>query len=1333
MSRAKELPSPTRREHARVLQWPAPLAAETIGSVTDAAPPPMLAAFRWRYSQPELFAATPVERRFYCFAFPRDVLSPQALTLTDCSSLYAVNAAAYVGFLEVFLAVAHGVWESSGMSAEVQLRLTAVPKESCLLRRRELDGCRSVSVPSLSDATSFSHYLLTLTVPWESSMAAPLDPHTVLENLLWRPKRPRGAEGEAATPPVTDLVAREARPKRPSDLTTLPTLTAAAWNALAHFVNGQDVAAPSATAARFEEVTARETVMMTMQRQGQDDVAAEFGAAFLFGHGLPFGGRLSFLLDFTQWCPPRHQGTVLPWILPDDTVFMREDRDLYRRHRSRLPPHVLHEVRRVAGAESSYELLLEQSASHVAPHDADRVFDEKELKHSPINEELAETRWRKQCQANVRRAETEAEAPTDAEPELAELRARHDARRRDERRAREASNEPTPPGPEQADRAEYARLEALVRRERRERLLAVVQRTNVRNFFETVWRPDATMGSSKKAQVMWFHEHLRAQPAGRGHFSFKRQHGLPNLSSFGSLMSSTMVELETLFSVTHYHRDIVAGLLSVLHTMTGDVFHANMMLAGRAELGKSFLLGTIRDLCIEKTVVFMSKMTPAALTGLDSSGPSGLQTNDIKVFIFDDIQPELIGIENHTSNHSRAAETNNSTLEAQIKTWLTTGVVNWKTVVIDDNGGRRAIEVYTQARSVILCASNARLSVVPAAVHSRFNVRDTEQQKRNDGVGVGQSTVRRLTEKQQAHKRWFTERFRRTQCFATIYGMMVEAGVFPKIDVEANVYLLQWLQECETGHDLKLNIKPRTQDMVKFYQMGAVLLDACDRFFDLALSPHCEKPWDPVDLIEWTRHLCGLQEHFTLSMGLMRDSFEDTSAQKAELIVYGWFHSRTTADHRAELVGYFGAAQLQPPPEAGALAAQRAQRESGLLAGLPGVVAVGAAPQVLTNVAVEFRESTERQHSEGQTGSVPFSYPVYAVPRARKSNPLNDVELQVRLLSRWICKDVNDLGVEDVTIERALTNLLDRTVAVDAFVFRHDRWLRFKKRLVVPALALDDRCFYLPVERAHQKVLGEAAAQAWALLIQSREQNQGLGLKQVLGLALSHEHARPRTLLYGACLPGEPYLFDTIEVRATPGVRRAHPTHNRPPPELAALLGDQAHEDVQREEVVEARPLQSDLDDHVVRRWLDETLAHPEWRDGQRVPSSFPVRLMLQLAALRYPNPPLAPYPLRRDTRAAGEAGLELYQRPASADEWLACVNDVPGATLPFARADLEELVHWQERVRLREAGPLEPDVWHRRGFADAFAQRLALYGDEQAFAVRANRTLGKRKAMMAD
>jgi len=1365
MSRVKEA-AVRPLEHARIDRWPAPLEAATAGAI-EGESGGVLSPFRWRYADGNLVDAGFARHHYHCFAFPRELLSPHAMTLSECSSLLAVNAASYLGFLEVFLGVAYGLWESSHKSQRVELRLTAVPLEKALMRRtQEADGSVSVSVPSLSSTTSFSHYLLTLTYPTGIDIA---DSSAVLKKLMYKPKKKRrykpqtdsaaaSGDEEEGRAPMRDFAEEDAKlPRAQGSLRVLHHLTPTRFNELACFVAGFDVPRPGLECMSFDSATSREVALLSMAR-ASNAVAKEFGAAFAFGSGLPFGGRLSFLLNMEQWSPTAFPYTVLPWIFPETTMSLRQDRAFYVRQRRPVAQALREELGALAAAMADpavADTIEELCDMHVVDGQAEEVFDRKETKRTPRGERLAEARWKAQCLENVARAETEALRPLHHDPRLAALRLAHDQRRAAERRERERTGLPTPPAAEARDREAYVALEAAVRREVREALLSDVQRTNVLNFFETVWRIDAVMGSSKKAQVLWYHEHLRLQPAGKGHFSFKRQHGLPNLSSFGSLMALTMVDLESLCHVTHYHRDIVAGMMAILHTMTGSNFHANMLLAGRAELGKSYVLEALRDFCIPKTVVYMNKMTPAALTGLDDAGPAGLETNDIKVFMFDDIQPELLGIESHANNNGRAAETNNSALEALMKQWTTTGRVNYKTLVIEENGFRRTIEVETLARSMIIAGTNARITIMPAATKSRYNTRDTEQGKRNDGVTVTQSALRGLSPKQEALKRRFVERFRRTQCFATIYGMMRDAGVLPKIDIECHSHLIAWVQQCAALQKRSLNIRPRAQEMLRFYQTGAVLMDACDRFFDLDVSPYCERPWQPEDILAWGRHLVGLQEHFTLSIGLMRDSFEDISAKKAELTIYGCFHQYLVPDQKARVMHAYYPDAFALRHAVGAESAQRNHSDLvvlGPMAGLalrePDAAPRGARPaegkaKLFGQVTIVMRPNPERVIEYNYDGTErPSAGHFYEFPAFRlaffEQQRGTQRDVQIRQLANAVARVVEN--VEAITIERAIANLADTSIRVPAYAKNEGAevaTMRRDKTLAVPALEMDASAFYLPLQRDRQALLDkQPAAHPWDVLVAEAEKEQGRGLKDIIGSALCHRHAEPRTLIYGACIKGEPYLFDTIEVAPRHAEQRMHAGNHQTAVELAALLGDELHEDVQEQHPIVEQPMTCDIDAYVVHRWLHDSNVHAAWRNERLVPSSLPTRLMFQLSALRYPVPPLAPYPLTRPSASAAYEPLEVYTRPCDPAGWMQCVNEVPGARHPFAPQDVNDLLVWQQTVReppgteMAASRHSEPELFRRESFRQAFEERLRLYMDRAVYRMRANGTLGKRRIM---
>lgn len=838
---------------------------------------------------------------------PRHVLAPSARCFGEFDFVRNFDQSKHYSYLlETFFAIALRAQETAVHPNQVRLVISRVPHDDAIRRVNNDDSERPIQaelpVERAIDENAmdfeYTHVWLRLVIRDHTVRVSDLLPGLIKDVAAARAKprrgRPRGSDDENDEGEQETRKTNWATRKDPQTV-FVHNINADLWRETVRNVNSIGLDGSGPNGARVtESLEATDSQFNPGQTFG---LAVQWIRMMRTGRGVPrecatlvhniapdgtllfpFDGRYSFEVRLKDWRPDQWRTTRLPWLRKPKT------------DKSRMLCAQYMEDRRVLQASSLIAIALDQPEddenlgsldelpdflrvpilnymnAQVQQEDLQRVFEWQVDLDGETELTLTETDWAEANKVRFERAKTQAlEDHLDVYP---------------------------PRNGDTMDTSEEAQ------RDYRDKMASHTRKATlacIDEFFRVVWQESACISPVKKACIRWFNSHLHKKK----HFSFSRKRAHTNLSNFGDLMVSNAVALETLWNVTHFHREVVGFRLAALHNMLGSGFHANQLLPGPAEKGKSFSMESFVQMLIPGTFEKLNKVTPAAFTGMDGNpelDPSALFTNDLKIFVFDDIQPSLLGINAGSSSHVKASDSNGNDLEAMVKSLLTSGELNVKTVVVLQDGQRQAVNFHITLRALMIAATNATMASVPNPIVSRFDVRSANHETRDDGTTVAQSTNLQLSASDQEAKNIFIERFRRNQCFATIIGMMIEGGVCPEINTDVGKHLLQWMSEDAQRYGLLSSVMPRTKQHLDFYEKGAVLEDAFDRHFDLALSPFHEAPWNPEQLVFLFRHLCSVQEHFTMAIGLMNHKFEDRNSVLAHRMLYTWTRNGCVGD-----------------------------------------------------------------------------------------------------------------------------------------------------------------------------------------------------------------------------------------------------------------------------------------------------------------------------------------------------------------------------------------------------------------------------------------------------
>lgn len=779
---------------------------------------------------------------------------------------------------------------------------------------------------------------------------------------------------------------------------------------------------------------------------------------------------------------------------------------------------------------------------------------------------------------------------------------------------------------------------------------------SVADFFNTVWQPGSKVCPARKACIKWYHEQLEKS----GHFSFTRHRVHTNLSTFGDLMVSNANTLEALYSIAHMHQNVTIFRFAQYHTQLGTPFHANQLVLGQHSAGKSFASDCAKKGMIDGTYECVNKITPAALTGMTGNplvNPEATHTNDNMMFIFDDVQPSLLNVVGF-GQQVRDGQGNDTT--ALMKSMMTSGFVDLSTVVIDEHGHRMKVSVRMKSRTCFFAHSNVEASQLPGPELSRWMLLGVTHDTREDSQTTTDKSNERCTPEMKAKLDIFNERSKRTQCFAAIIGMLIDGlqEFAPEVAIDLTVarHLLVLLnQETSKNNTCDMNLDPRTKERIEFLQIGAMLEDVMDRFFDIEVSPYHKRPWDPLNIIHMLPHLNVLQEHFTFVTGMLSTGFENRSKTVIDRALYAYAlkngHEEiappsTSQTEQPDVVQNSQAAENFPmfnpedeekydsPPRVDILnldddhifddeivqpdVVQRSVEVEPIIpAVIPELIDALPPSKLCTDATIPpdpKRAVFKKVHWRTKPGATNSYYPCYVIRAPIYTNSkFPTQESFISDLTNWIA-DSKSIAIDHQTSYSLLKQLCEPTTPVRCFAKDADGKFDLTNPLTdrVPRLIINQSEIVVAYDR-HYAPVAEHGGANWFMNDRKRS-----GLQQSLEVVLSHNFADGRDFIYGASVKGRPYEYTLMTIprghRSLYGTTHLLRNFAHRPDSVVRAIEASFAEKITR--IPENEELEMDFDRWVVEtRWINEFCSEKE---KMLLPSPIPVQLMRQVYFSEY-------------------------------------------------------------------------------------------------------------------
>ena len=373
---------------------------------------------------------------------------------------------------------------------------------------------------------------------------------------------------------------------------------------------------------------------------------------------------------------------------------------------------------------------------------------------------------------------------------------------------------------------------------RRRELRVRTQLNCIDEFAAKVHSAEVTASKARRSIAKWYNDNVDRAEHGAGgkqpflmSFPHDKQHD--NLSVFGDALAREAEELETVCFVSQGHETVVAILLGALQvhvpfrTVDGrepSGIHTNtIMHSVKGSTGKSFLHNLVMKHLIDGTFLASTRITPQFLTGSDAPPDEDgyVQTYHKMQFFMDEMPEGLLEYKEKSGQAAPSAIHAQSSLAEMIRTVQTRGLYQWLGPIIDTKGAqpsswRQNGQINVRCECSIHCCTNRVLGQFGHAGLSRNIVRHASEFDEYDETnGNGDDPIRPdITEKIAAaveaspviaerRKRRF-QRWNRNQFIASIDGQMVEGAVpgYDPIDTSCSDRLYQWMKRAAKRHEL---------------------------------------------------------------------------------------------------------------------------------------------------------------------------------------------------------------------------------------------------------------------------------------------------------------------------------------------------------------------------------------------------------------------------------------------------------------------------------------------------------------------------------------------------
>jgi hypothetical protein len=704
---------------------------------------------------------------------------------------------------------------------------------------------------------------------------------------------------------------------------------------------------------------------------------------------------------------------------------------------------------------------------------------------------------------------------------------------------------------------------------------------SILEFFRTVWQKNASICPARLAAIEWFHQHLIKKQ----NFSFSRKHNHGNLSSFADLMVSNSTAFESLHSLVHMHKDLILARFAILHGGQGSDFHTNPLVTGHAAAGKSFAQKCLIKGMIPGTYHQITKITPAAFTGLTGdpkTDPVATHAMDMQTIFFDDIPPSFLGIDG--TNRTKAQAEGGNDNDSNIKSIMTSGQYDLFTMVMsnEDHNLRQRVSINYKTRCVWVGSGNVRRMQIPAPLESRWFCYGVDHDDRKDEKTASDKSDETLSFELKSKLNDFNERFKRNQCFSMIIGLLIEGlkEFMPEIGIDMSTtrqMMHYFKEESKKDGQTKINIEPRKKEQIEFLQIGAVIEDALDRFFDLEISPFHQRNWDPLSIIYLFDHLVSTQEHYSFTFGLVADELENKSKSVVDKALYDYIHTHTKPLN----IG-------QKPP---------------LNIPYPQVQSLNHVAQAGQDEAEQITPSQFSHIMNPKPGSNNLFYEAYIFknPFTQSKNQKSFNLDYIGQLATWI-RPYSMYLVDLTNIQSLLTELMNPTILTTCYI-NGDLTSNNPRKELIPRLIINDNEIIVAKDTIYEKLILEEKTQ-W-------KNQKTSNIKELVKKSMSHFYVEPRTILYGSTILGKPDEFDSFKILKN-DIRRVITNYNWRSREVMAKLNcDYDMQDNQQED------LDIDIDRYFITKRRD--LALQSGTEMNMMPSPIPIELCRQLLMSQYP------------------------------------------------------------------------------------------------------------------
>lgn len=395
--------------------------------------------------------------------------------------------------------------------------------------------------------------------------------------------------------------------------------------------------------------------------------------------------------------------------------------------------------------------------------------------------------------------------------------------------------------------------------------MLAVRKELLHDFHTHLWHPNAAVSDSLRAIAGWWNAHLQ-QFSG---FSMPSKRLFKNLSPIACAVVEFLAQMEAIFLVKFTHLTALILFLSALQVYTGTQFHCHCLLLGPAMGGKTFLLELLKRILIDETFSWLSYRTMKSKT---AQTEGAIYKKNDQIELMEEVDPGMLGI---TKDRSQAGNSN-TTDEALMKGWLTSGIIAFQVLAIIE-GVRQTVEAEIQCNSVFIAAGNPSKSELSLPMKSRFCVIDIQLREREDEGVTAMRTLKEPTDMQRKAIEALKFKLRRDQAMYAYIAKLQYVGILPEIDLTAPLYIVMGTLKYARDHNILLQdtTENRHFQRVKFLLQSCTLWGIIRLFFDSEISPVKDKEYEFNDILKIIPLLYSSKEHASIVLRMLAHQYDD--------------------------------------------------------------------------------------------------------------------------------------------------------------------------------------------------------------------------------------------------------------------------------------------------------------------------------------------------------------------------------------------------------------------------------------------------------------------------